>query len=169
MNRSLRIAIFSAMAIVIVALSISNVVLRRRVDAALHSAASHQQRFRVGEMLPEFSVMDRYNHVTRIGGASADERVFVFFLPGCNPCEEALAAVAAKPYKNTVVVSVLSPQLSAADEANLPAAVSAYSVDDFAQSPINSRAHTVPQIVRVSTRGSIVAVCATYASCGPKS
>jgi hypothetical protein len=167
-NRAVRWTVFAVLAIAICALAISNVILRRHLGAALRSAASHQTPFKPGELLPTFAVRDRNNIVTRVGGPAGHERVVVFFLPGCNPCEEVLDEIAARPSPNTVVVSVLSQQLSTVEASKLASALPVYAIDDFPHSPVHNRVRSVPQILRVDTRGMVTAVCAAYQACVPK-
>jgi hypothetical protein len=167
-TRAARITVFAVLSIAICALSISNVILRRHLGAALRSAASHQPPFRVGEILPRFGVRDRNNVLMQVGGPDGDERVVVFFLPGCNPCEEVLDEVAAKPSSNTFIVSVLSQQLSTVEVSKLASALPVYAIDDFVHSPVRSRVRSVPQILRIDRRGVVTAVCATYQPCVPK-
>jgi hypothetical protein len=164
------ITIIAAMAAMIVALSVSNFVLRRHLTAALRGAAlQHSVPFKVGETLPEFSVRDRHNRPVRLGGASGVEKVFVFFLPGCNSCETALDAVAVRPNANTAVVSVLSAQLSASSASKIPGAVPLYFMENLVQSPLRGRLRVVPQILRADARGVVVETCAMYEACIPPS
>jgi hypothetical protein len=167
-TRAARNIVIAVLAIAICALSVSNVILRRRLGAALRSAASHQPPFNVGEVLPRFGVRDRNNVLMQVGGPDGHERVVVFFLPGCNPCEEVLDEVAAKPNPNTLLVSVLSQQLSTAEVSKLASALPVYAIDDFVHSPVRSRVRSVPQILRVDSRGVVTAVCAAYEPCLPK-
>jgi len=167
-NRAARIIVFAILAIAICALAISNVLLRRHLGAALRTAASHQPPFKAGELLPTFGVRDRNNVLSRIGGPAGHERVVVFFLPGCNPCEEVLDEVAAKPNPNTLVVSVLSQQLSTQEASKLASVLPMYAIDDFPHSAVRNRVRSVPQILRVDSRGIVTAVCAAYESCVPK-
>jgi hypothetical protein len=124
--------------------------------------------FKAGDVLPTFGVRDRNNMLSRLGGPAGNERVVVFFLPGCNPCEEVLDEVAAKPNPNTLVVSVLSQQLSTLEASKLASVLPVYAIDDFPHSTVHDRVRAVPQILRVDKRGVVTAVCAAYEACVPK-
>jgi hypothetical protein len=141
----------------------SNITLRRQLDAALRAkAVGSDGIFHVGDDMPSFNARDRADHVVRVGGVSDHQRVFIFVLSGCDSCEKVLSSVSANPGSNTAIVSILPPQPSA-EAKKAPPSVPIYFVDDFG--PLRAHARHFPQILRVTEAGKVAEVCLLYKTC----
>jgi hypothetical protein len=144
-----------------VALAVSNFQLRRQINAAQPA----QNRFRAGESLPRFETRDAANGTVALGGAEQRDTIMVLIAPGCKACDVVLDQVAATPRSNVTVVSLLPRQRSQGESRKVAGKVQLYFVDRIQRSPIASRAHVVPQILRIGAGGKIEEVCTSYPAC----
>lgn len=165
-ERGIRYLLDTALVMTIAALSISNTVLRHRLDSANDEViALRHASFRVGDVIPEFMGRDRADHRVRVAATSQRGRVLVIVLPGCGSCERVLNAVSARPSADVTVVSVLPLPVSKATAVRVAPPTSFVAVENVRHSPLAARLRVVPQIIRVSREGAVTEVCKTYEAC----
>jgi hypothetical protein len=146
-----------------IALAVSNFQLRRQITAMRTRPA--QNRFFAGESLPRFEARDAADGMVALGGAAQRDTVMILFAPGCEACDVVLDQVAATPRPNVTVVSLLPRQRSQTESRKVAGKVPLYFVDRVQRSPIASRAHVVPQILRIGAGGRVEEVCTSYPAC----
>jgi hypothetical protein len=146
-----------------VALAVSNFQLRREISSG-RKPVTHP-RFRAGESLPRFEARDAANTTVALGGVAQQGTVVVLFAPGCGACDAVLDQVAASPRPNVAAVSLVPRQRTEAESRKIAGKVPVYFVDRIQHSPIGSRSHVVPQILRIGAGGRIDEVCKSYQAC----
>jgi hypothetical protein len=164
-RRSVVVAVQAVFVTVFVALAVSNLSLRRQLDAERRTRFARQSRFFEGDTIPSFEARDRAQRPFELSGDRQAGRVVVMFIPGCDACEQVLDEIARKPSSNVTVVSLMSQREAALSAKKLTSAVPFYFVDDIHLSTLRSRARVVPQILRVGPDGRVAEVCQTYAAC----
>lgn len=167
-KRTLEVVAVSILLGMVVVLSISNYVLRQRLNAAYASAngaaSDPPSSFHVGDVIPAFAATDRDGRKILVR-PSERPRILILTLPGCEACEHVLEGVATKPNQNVLVVSVLPKLASTADAEKVPKAIPMVFIDDFRKSPIRNRARVIPQILRITDSGKVTEVCKSYEAC----
>jgi hypothetical protein len=165
-------ALQAVFVLVFIALLYSNWNLRRRY-AELSGSHAEKRRvapfpFRAGDASPKLHVVDTSGHSSILDPAAWPRESFlVFALPGCSTCRAELNHAAQVGNRNFTVVSLISGQAGARILDDIPAGVPAYFLDPADITRMRDHIDRVPDVLRISPGGKIVAVCESMTNCGP--